>query len=158
MTSGHVAKLTSGEHTVNVNAGTDSGVVLNGLTLSQLSSELDTFSNGPNGTTLYSAARSLIGTTGRANTQYLALPTTPGQFGQYLFVYGPKFFSADMSLNKDIPINDRAHFSIQAEFLNFMNHPVFSAGSYNINSTSFGQTSTTAVDPRVIQLRGYLRW
>jgi Carboxypeptidase regulatory-like domain len=158
LTSGHVAKLTSGEHTVNVNAGTDSGVVLNGLTLSQLSSELDTFSNGPNGTTLYSAARSLIGTTGRANTQYLALPTTPGQFGQYLFVYGPKFFSADMSLNKDIPINDRARFSIQAEFLNFMNHPVFSAGSYNINSTSFGQTSTTAVGPRVIQLRGYLRW
>ncbi len=160
LTSGHVGKLTSGEHTVNVNQGTDSGVVLNGLTLSQLSSELTTFSNGPTGTTLYSAARSLIGSTGRANTQYLALPTTPGQFGQYLFVYGPKFFSADMSLNKDIPINERAHFSIQAEFLNFMNHPVFSdtTTSYNINSTSFGQTSTTAVGPRVIQLRAYLRW
>jgi hypothetical protein len=158
LTSGHVAKLTSGEHTVNVNQGTDSGVVLNGLSLPQLSSELTTFSNGPNGTTLYSAARSLIGTSGRANTQYLALPETPGQFGQFLFVYGPLFFSADMSLNKDIPIKDRAHVSIQGEFLNFMNHPVFSAGSYNINSTSFGQTSSTAVGPRVIQLRAYLRW
>ena len=158
LTSGHVGKLTSGEHTVNVNAGTDSGVVLNGLSLSQLSSELRTFSDGPTGTTLYSAARSLVGPTGRANTQYLALPQTPGQFGQYLFVYGPKFFSADMSLNKDIPIKDRARFSIQAEFLNFMNHPVFNAGSYNINSTSFGQTSSTAVGPRVIQLRANLRW
>lgn len=158
LTSGHVGKLTSGEHTVNVNSGTDSGVVFNGLSLSQLSSELNTFSNGPNGTTLYSAARSLIGPTGRANTQYLALPSTPGQFGQYLYVYGPKFFSADMSLNKDIPIKDRARFSIQAEFLNFMNHPVFSAGSYNINSTSFGQTSTVAVNPRVVQLRANLRW
>jgi hypothetical protein len=158
LTSGHVAKLTSGEHTVNNNAGTDSGVILNGLSLSQLSSELATFSNGPNGTTLYSAARSLIGSTGRANTQYLALPETPGQFGQFLFVYGPKYFSADMSINKEIPIRDRARFSIQGEFLNFMNHPVFSAGSYNINSTSFGQTSSTAVGPRVIQLRAYLRW
>lgn len=158
LTSGHVAKLTSGEHTVNVNSGTDSGVVLQGLSLSQLSGELATFSNGPNGTTLYSAARSLIGPTGRANIQYLALPETPGQFGQFLFVYGPQFFSADMSLNKEIPIKDRARFSIQGEFLNFMNHPVFSAGSYNINSTSFGQTSSTAVGPRVIQLRANLRW
>ena len=63
-----------------------------------------------------------------------------------------------MSLNKDIPINERARFSIQAEFLNFMNHLMFAAGSYNINSTSFGQTSTTAAGPRVIQLRGHLRW
>ncbi len=158
LTSGHVGKLTSGERTVNNNAGTDSGVVLNDLTLSQLSSELTTFSDGPKGQVLYSAARTLIGSTGRANTQYLNLPSTPGQFAQYLFVYGPSFFSADMSLSKDIPVKDRARFRIQAEFLNFMNHPVFAAGSYNINSTSFGQTSTVAVGPRVIQLRGYLRW
>ena len=72
---------------MNNNAGTDSGVVLNDLTLSQLSSELTTFSNGPKDT-LYSAARTLIGSTGRANTQYLNLPVTPGQFAQYLFVYG----------------------------------------------------------------------
>lgn len=68
--------------------------MLNGLTLSQLSSQLTTFSNGPNGTTLYSATRSLIGPTGRANTQHLALPQTAAQFGQYLFVYGPQFFTA----------------------------------------------------------------
>ncbi len=160
LTSGHVGKLTSGERTVNNNAGTDSGVILNGLTLSQLSSELSTFSDGPKGQTLYSAARSLISSTGRSNTQYLNLPQTPGQFGQYLFVYGPSFFSADMSLSKDIPVKDRARFRIQAEFLNFMNHPVFSIPTtgYNINSTSFGQTSTTAVGPRAIQLRAYLRW
>ncbi len=157
-TSGHVGELTSGQHTVNVNSRTDSGVILNGMSLSQLETALTTFSNGPNGTTLYSAARSLIGPTGRANSQYLALPETPGQFGQYLFVYGPSFFSADMSLNKDIPIKDRARFNIQAEFLNFMNHPVFAAGSYNINSTSFGQTSTLQVQPRVVQLRANLRW
>ena len=88
LTSRHVGKLTSGEHTVNVNTGADSGMILNGLTYSQLSNALNTFSNGPSGTTLYSAARSLIGPTGRANAQYLALPETSGQFGQYLYVYG----------------------------------------------------------------------
>jgi hypothetical protein len=63
-----------------------------------------------------------------------------------------------MSLNKERPIKDRARFTFQTEFLTFMNHPVFSAGSYNINSTSIGQTSTVAVNPRVVQLRCKMLW
>jgi hypothetical protein len=155
LTSGRIAKMTSGQRTVNTWG--EPGVILNGLTLDQLSEKLKTFSDGPN-FTLYSADRSLIDSAGRANSQYLALPTTPGQFGQILYMYGPKFFSADMALHKEIRIFERMRFNFQAEFLNFLNHPVFSATNYNINSTTFGQTTSTAVGPRNIQLRAYLSW
>jgi hypothetical protein len=133
-------------------------VVLSGLSLSQLQDSLRSFSDGPRGTTLFSADRSVVGADGRANPQYLSLPTAPGQFGQFLYVAGPGFFSADTAISKDIPIKERVRFTVQAEFLNFMNHPVFAPGSYAINSTSFGQTSTVQVAARNVQLRGYLRW
>ncbi len=165
LTTGHVYKLTSGQRTVNVNSGTDAGVNLSGLSLSQLQSMMSSFSDGPRATTLYNADRSLVGADGRANPQYLSLPSTPGQFGQYLYVYGPKFFSADMAIGKDVPIKEHVRFTVQAEFLNFLNHPVFSIGTttngtstISISSTSFGQTSATQVGARNVQLRAYLRW
>jgi hypothetical protein len=49
-------------------------------------------------------------------------------------------------------------FTAQAEFLNFMNQPVFAPGSYSISSASFRQTSNVRVGARKVQLRGYLRW
>jgi hypothetical protein len=156
--TGHPAKLTSGQRTVNNNSGTDVGVILAGMSLSQLQQSLRSFSDGPRGTTLYSADRGLVGADGRANPQYLSLPTTPGQFGQFLYVAGPSFFSADMAVSKEVPIRERARFVVQAEFLNFMNHPVFAPGSYSISNTSFGQTSSVQVGARNVQLRGYLRW
>jgi hypothetical protein len=158
LSTGHPSKLTSAQRTVNNNAGTDPGVVLSGMSLSQLQDALRSFSDGPRGTTLFSADRSVVGADGRANPQYLSLPTAPGQFGQFLYVAGPGFFSADTAISKDIPIKERVRFTVQAEFLNFMNHPVFAPGSYAINSTSFGQTSTVQVAARNVQLRGYLRW
>jgi hypothetical protein len=160
LASGHTAKLTSGQRTVNVNSGTDPGVILTGMSLADLQAKLKSFSDGPRGTTLNSADRSLIGADGRANPQYLQLPTTPGQFGQPLFVYGPRFFSADMAVSKDVPIRERVRVTVQAEFLNFMNHPVFatSVASYSISSTSFGQNSSVQVGARNVQLRAYLKW
>lgn len=63
-----------------------------------------------------------------------------------------------MSLNKDIPITERVRFSLQAVALNFMNRPAFGFGSLSINSTSFGQLSSSRVSARNIQIRAYLRW
>jgi hypothetical protein len=63
-----------------------------------------------------------------------------------------------MSVNKDVRITERVRFTLQAEALNFLNHPVFGFGSLGINSTSFGQLSSSRVGPRNIQIRAYLRW
>jgi hypothetical protein len=95
-----------------------------------------------------------VGADGRANSQYLALPTTPGQF---IYICGPNRISTDMSVNKDLRITERVRFTLQAKALNFLNHPVFGFGSHAINSTSFGQLSSR-VGPRNIQIRAYLRW
>ena len=158
LTSGSVSYLTSGQRTVNNNSGTDCGVELNGLSVYQLQDMMQVYSNGPTGTTLYSADRSLVGADGRANSQFLALPTTPGKFGQLVYIHGPNYISADMALNKEVPITERVRFTLQVEALNFLNHPVFGFGSLSINSTSFGQLSSSRVGPRNIQIRAYLRW
>ena len=156
LTSGSVSSLTSGQRCFNQSA--DCGVVLNGLSVSQLQEMMQVFRNGPTGTTLSSADPSLVGADGRANPQYLALPTTPGQFGQFIYIYGPNYISTDMSVNKDVRITERVRFTLQAEAMNFLNHPVFGFGSLSINSTSFGQLSSSRVSPRNIQIRAYLRW
>jgi len=158
VTSGSPTVLTSGQRTVNNNSGTDCGVILKGLSVSDLQEMMQVFRDGPTGTTLSSADPSLVGADGRANSQYLALPTAPGQFGQIIYLYGPNYVSTDMSLNKDVPITERLRFVLQAEAMNFLNHPVFGFGSLSINSTSFGQLSSSRVGARNIQIRAYLRW
>ena len=156
LTSGSVSSLSSGQRCYNQNA--DCGVILNGISVSQLREMMQVFRDGPTGTTLSSADPSLVGADGRANSQYLALPTTPGVFGQFIYIYGPNYISTDMSVNKEFRITERVRFILQAEAMNFLNHPVFGFGSLSINSTSFGQLSSSRVGARNIQIRAYLRW
>jgi hypothetical protein len=63
-----------------------------------------------------------------------------------------------MPVNKDLQITECVSVSLQDVFLNFLNRPAFNFGSLSINSTSFGQLSSTANSPRNIQIRSYLRW
>lgn len=155
--SGRPFKLTSGRSTLNQS---DSGVILNGLTRSQLQDKL-TIRSGPSKNISYVDA-SLVGTDSRANPSVLVTPTTPGQFGQFVYLYGPKLVMLDMALLKEISIKEKVKLQFQVEALNAFNHPVFMVGgqgaSVSINSTSFGQTSSTSVDPRNIQLRLNLRF
>src|SRR6202035_2215136 len=83
--SGRPFKLVSNRDTVNQY---DSGVVLNGLTTNQLQSML-AIGSGPNHNISF-VSPSLVGTDGRANTAYLTPASTPGAFGQFIFLYGPK--------------------------------------------------------------------
>jgi hypothetical protein len=156
VTSGSVIQVAGDQTTVNERSPGD--VVLQGMSLSQFQGMLNTFSPGPTGSTIYGVAPSLVGADGRSNFQYLSLPTNPGQFGQFLYVYGPKWFSLDMAFKKDVPIREHLRFTLQGEFLNILNHPVFGTPNLAIDSTGFGQISNTAVAPRNIQLRAYLRW
>jgi hypothetical protein len=151
--SGRPFLLTSGRQTVNQQ---DAGVILNGITVDELQ-KLITVSPGPAGNVFY-FDKTLIGPDGRANPQYLSVPTTPGERGQYVYVYGPRLFDLDFAFNKSFNVSQRVNASFQALVLTALNKPSYLVGNTsgataNIDSTTFGQTSNVGAGPRAIVLR-----
>jgi hypothetical protein len=140
--TGSPFRLSSGRQTVN---GSDSGVVLaNGHTVEEIQS-LMRLNPGP-GPNMYVVDPRLIGPDGRANPEYLTVPTTPGEFGQFVFLRGPNLWQLDGSLNKTVPIVGRAQFMVHFTVQNLLNHPVWGTGlgfltDMNITSTTFGQAA-----------------
>jgi Carboxypeptidase regulatory-like domain len=156
--SGSPFRLSSGRATVTagtgggtpVNAG-DSGVVLmNGLTVKDLQKMIKV-SPGP-GFARYWIDPKLIGPDGRANPEYLAPPTTPGEFGQFVYLYGPNIWNVDASLNKSVRLTNDVKLTLHITATNLLNHPVWALGGAtggvglnflqdaNITSTTFGQS------------------
>ena len=169
ITSGRNYLLTTGYDTVN-NFG-DGGVVLNGITYSQLSSMMTQSSVFRTGSSMQFISPSLIGPDGRANRSILAPGTTPGVFNNFLYMYGPTYFDTDMGLLKEVPIRERLKLEFQVEAINVFNHQIFGVGQssvgpsgqynsnvVNINSTSFGSTTSLMVGQRTIQIRADLSW
>jgi hypothetical protein len=70
-------------------------------------------------------------------------------------ILGPGNFNFDISLIKTTHITERQSVIFRAEFFNAFNHPQFSnpvAADLAVSSPStFGQITTTAVNPRLIQ-------
>jgi hypothetical protein len=104
----------------------------------------------------------LIGTDGRANPTVLRPAGTPGQFGGFVYLYGPHFVSDDLSIAKQTPIlGEKLRMEIRAEMVNAFNHPIFqvpTGGTFginpiNISSTSFGRATQTTTLPRQVQFR-----
>ncbi len=170
ITSGSVFQLTSNYLPVNgftynavgstpLNNG---GVFLNGLSAGQLQDLFNHFSGNANKTVNF-VSPNLIGSDGRSNPTILAPATTAGQFGQFVYLYGPHVFSNDLAMLKEVLITEKLRFGFQVEALNAFNHPIFSpistvGNSISITSTRFGQTSTALIGPRNLQLRAYLQW
>ncbi|MBX5478420.1 MAG: carboxypeptidase regulatory-like domain-containing protein [Pyrinomonas methylaliphatogenes] len=158
--SGRVFKLTSGRLTVN---GMDSGVILNGMTTDQLQ-RLVSIRPGPNGAVYFLDPSLIDAATGRANQQVLTYPTQPGQFGQFIYLYGPPVFIPDLSLSKEIPLTERVKLDFWITALNAFNHPNWEvggvAGTVSIDSTTFGQTTSQVGGggPRNVQFRLGLRF
>lgn len=168
--SGRNFKLQSGYDTYNYSNAywpdaSDSGVVLNGITQSQLQSKVGKYT-GPNPSEpLVFLPPSLLTTSGSANPSFISPPSTPGQLGQFIYLTGPMLFNTDLSIIKSIPITERVKFNIYAEFLNAFNHAdwyvldsysfkaVNSPANYaNITSPTF-PALTEANNPRNIQFR-----
>lgn len=84
-------------------------------------------------------------------------PGTIGNLGRLAF-NGPVLFGWNASVLKETPITERLSLDYRAEFFNFLNHPVFFAADENINSTTFGRITDTAVGARIIQMSLHLRW
>jgi Carboxypeptidase regulatory-like domain len=157
--SGRPFLLSSGRQTFNQ---MDAGVVLNGITVDELQSMVKV-SPGPIGNGVYFFDKRLIGPDGRANPEFLAVPTEPGQHGQYVYLYGPRLFDFDLGIAKRFRFADRINFNFEALMLSAFNSSSWLVGnvggaSVNIDSTTFGQTSNMGAGPRAVVLRLQLQY
>jgi hypothetical protein len=161
--SGRVFKLTSGRSTVNQ---FDSGVILKGISIKELQQRIK-IRKDPKFTDVFYASADLIGPDGRSNPALLDVPTTPGELGSFVYLYGPNFVKPDLSLIKRTRVNERINVEFWAEFFNAFNYQNFLVGGPNdaavrvsIDSTDFGRTTQFFNDlgnqdpgPRMIQFR-----
>jgi hypothetical protein len=122
--SGLPFKLMGGQNTYNYSFATypdasDSGVVLNGVTLNQLRANVGVYSGPSAGvpTVFFNPAFMA------AHPNAILPESNPGQLGDLIFLSGPKFWDVDFSLRKEIPIYEKLRFDLRAEFLNAFNHP-----------------------------------
>ncbi len=167
--SGFPFRLKGGNNTFNDYG--DSGVVLHGITSSQLQKAVGVY-RVPGKTYANLIDPKYISSRG-ANPAYITPNTTPGTIGSIIYLHGPHAFFQDLSLSKAIPIHERFMFRLQGEFLNAWNHPVFgatqagSSGAFNnnIQSRSFGRGGVTnestgdgAGFGRIIELRGNIEF
>jgi len=156
--------LTGGYHTFNDYG--DGGVVLSGITLSQLQHSVGVYHPKPGqypslplGAWAYDFNPALLAA-GQASYTPPANCTsglvgacqnlTPGTFTGNPFLYGPHLWNDDMSLTKIIAITEGIHFVFQAEALNVFNHPewanpgnnAFGGGESIQSGANFGQAGT----------------
>ena len=147
--------------TVNTTTGISNGVRLApGVTVDQIQelfhAELTRLSR-PNTTDLQRLAvdSRLIGSDGRANPQYLLPNTTPGEFGQIIFLRDRNTFTWNVSMTKAFKIMEKARFEFYASFNNVLNHPRWGFPTADVFSTTFGVVGAPSGN-RSINFRGVL--
>jgi Carboxypeptidase regulatory-like domain len=155
--SGTPNLLSSGRATMNQN---EAGVVLVNITQKQLQ-DLVKIRKDPSGI-VYWLPQSIINNTlaafGNGGTldptaPYIGPPTTPGQLGDRIVLFGPWSARFDFNILKRIPLTERMNVEGRVSFLNAFNRPNFSLASpgndtngLGANSTSFGQTRSAYRD------------
>lgn len=84
----------------------------------------------------------------------------PGQVGnlQLDAFNGPSYFDWDLSAGKDFAITEKMKLTFRTEAFNVLNHPVFFMGDQNINSTQFGQSTSTVSQARILQMSLQLKF
>ncbi|MFN0110258.1 MAG: carboxypeptidase regulatory-like domain-containing protein [Blastocatellia bacterium] len=159
--TGQPIQLTGGFQTVNAsNNPAINGVRLaNGVTLAQLQKLFDaerTRLTGRAGITdlqRLSVDASLIGADGRANPAFLSPNTTPGEFGQLLFLRDKNTFQWDASLTKRFRLTEKMQFELFGGFNNLLNTPRWGFPDANVFSTTFGVVGAPGGN-RTVNLRG----
>jgi len=114
----------------------DGGVTLNGVTVSQLQKSIGKYPI-PGTTNVAFINPKYLSSSGGPNQSYISANTTPGTFGQRVWLHGPHATYDDISVAKHFPITETVHFTLQGEFLNAFNHPTFGAAATN-GSANFG--------------------
>jgi len=170
--TGQPLQLTGGFNTVsNSNNPAVNGVRLApGVTLDQLQKLFDAPLTRLNRVGITDLQRlavdpSLIGPDGRANPAFLLPNTTPGEFGQLLFIRDKNTFQWDLSVTKAFKITEKTRFELFATMNNVLNHPRWAfgdtsgnpPGALNVFSTTFGVIGAPG-GSRTINLRGTLNF
>lgn len=159
--SGAPTLITSGRQTYN---NRDAGIVLHNITRNQLQDLVkirkETICDTPgvasscHGVVFY-LPQSIIdnslaafdqGGTLDPSKPYIGPPTTPGELGSILYLYGPWTSRFDLNLMKRTKITEKVNFEFRAQFLNAFNQsaitirgPGTDASSTGV-TTGFGQT------------------
>jgi hypothetical protein len=163
--SGSPAFLRSSRQTFNASGGTgtgqsttaDAGVVLHGLTTSQLQ-DLMSIRKDPSGVVYYLPPDLLQNTyaafeiNGQSlsnldpNKPYIGPPTTPGQMGQRIYLYGPWQQFWNLGVVKKTKIGEKKDIEFRASFQNaFNNANLLLAGAGNdVNTLNVAATGTPA--------------
>jgi hypothetical protein len=159
--SGTRFRLISGRQTVN---GSDAGVILmNGHTAEEIRQMIN-IRPGRLPSERYYFDERLIGPDGRANPEYLAPPTTPGEWGEVIYLPAQNVWSFDASFNKTTSLIGRSEITVHVTIQNVLNRPIWSPpaplGSVNITSTSFGRATSPINDgtPRSVYSRLTVRF
>jgi hypothetical protein len=149
-----------------INASADSGVMLRNITPKQLQSQVQVIKS-PGGT-VYFLPQSLLRNSESAfqvggftsaslnsNAPYIGPPTTPGQFGERIYLYGPWQTRVDFALIKRTRLSDRTILEFRATALNAFNDVNFlfasaanDVNTLSVNSSTFGQTASAYRDIR----------
>jgi hypothetical protein len=141
----------------------DGGFTLSGITKSQLQSAVGVYHSSS--AYSYDINPSLLSASSGTCSSYLTgvcQNTTPGAFGQNLWLYGPHLWNDDLSIAKVVPISERVKFSLQAQMLNVFNHPNWAnpssgpsyIGSTRISSSAFGTAGLSNMNgPRLVEFR-----
>jgi hypothetical protein len=144
----------------------DGGVVLTGVTASQLQSSIGKY-RIPGTPNVAFINPKYLSSTGGPNTAYINPNITPGTFGQRVWLHGPHNTYDDVSIAKHFAITERFRFSLQAEMLNAFNHPTFGTPATNgganygfnaLQNPGFGTNTATLNNARVIELRGNIEF
>lgn len=167
--SGRWFGLTSSRYTVNQ---FDSGVVLHGLTASQIQDQMSIGKQlgvpCASNNYVFIMSTSLIDSgTCQANHSLIDFPTTPGVWGsRQTFLRGPRFIKPDFTIVKKTKVGERITTEIQARIFNAFNYSNFMVGgpgtegnTMGIGGTTFGKTSSFFNDinnqdqgPRMVEL------
>jgi hypothetical protein len=171
--TGNPFLLQGGYNTFNDYA--DGGVVLSGVTPSQLQSSVGVYHIPGTATVSFINPKYLASPSGGgANTTYINPNTTPGTIGQLVYLHGPRYVTDDLSITKHVPITESINFRFQASMLNAFNHPTFQQGSGsgcsyycyaagggfpNVQASGFGIGGTSpSYQPRMIELRANIEF
>lgn len=141
----------------------DSGVVLNGVTVKQLQKAVGYFA-GPSTYQPRLLMDQKVFSSGQVTPE-----ETPGQLGQFIFLHGPQYVDTDFAVSKLFPIVEKIQLNIQAEMLNLFNHPnwnIIDGYSGNTNNPAQYVTVTNSPaapgseigNPRQIQFRVQLQF
>jgi hypothetical protein len=155
-TSGYPFQLAGGNNTFNNLF--DGGIVLNGVTASQIQHAIGVYPNP--GCTAGQPCNSkawinpkFIAASGIASPQ-ITPNAVPGSVGYRPWFYTMHHITPNVSVTKAIAIKEGLRFNVQGVFLNVFNHPEWdvNTGTAGLQGSAFGQTSNVG-GARVIEVR-----